>query len=138
MKTRIAVYGSLLSGLGNHRVLGRYLPEGKAVLVGTDKIMGFDLYAVSSFPGIKRNPQLDKTVVVEVYDVDDEALSSVRSLEGYRPGANNTFYDEVIAPTVKHDSVAVYLYMPPIDRRDHVPSGDWRPHRLEMDSRNQW
>ena len=130
MKTRIAVYGSLLSGLGNHGVLGRHIATGNAELVGSTKIKGFKLYPVAgtSFPGINRGTDDDR-VVVELYDVNDNALSSVRSLEGYRPGQSNYFYDEVDAVTEEGDTARVYLYVTDVTNElPEVPNGDWRTY----------
>lgn len=129
-KTRIAVYGSLLSGLGNHGVLGRHIPNGDAELVGTTNIKGFNLYPVAgrSFPGINRGTPDDK-VVVEVYDVNDNALANVRALEGYRVGGRNTFYDEVDAVTDSGYTARVYLYVQDVTNSlPIVPSGDWRTY----------
>ncbi|MCK5788712.1 MAG: gamma-glutamylcyclotransferase [Chlamydiia bacterium] len=128
MRTRIAVYGSLLSGLGNFSVLGRHMPSNDARFIGYDTIQGFDLYAVSSFPGIKRSKELTNTVKVEIYDVSEKALASVRRLEGYRPNTHNTFYDEILTNTVDNGPVSAYLYMPPVQTRDLVSSGDWKAY----------
>ena len=127
-RTRIAVYGSLLSGLGNHDVIKRHIMRGGAEFVAEDTIRGFNLYAVSSFPGIKRHEtDPTKEVKVELYDVDESALRSVRMLEGYNPESDhNTFYDEIETPTDSHGNVKVYLYMPKIYEQDLVEHGDWR------------
>lgn len=129
-KTRIAVYGSLLSGLGNHQVLGRHLQSGDAELIGTTKIKGFKLFPVAgrSFPGINRGTESDR-VVVELYDVKPNALANVRSLEGYTPGGSNYFYDEVDAVTEEGDVARAYLYVDIVgDRLTEVPNGDWRAY----------
>jgi len=128
MKTRIGVYGSLLSGLGNHEVIGRHIKNGDAELVGKTRIKGFKLYPVAgtSFPGINKASEND-TVVVELYDVEDNALADVRMLEGYVPGGNNTFYDEVDAVTEEGDTAKVYLYVSDVSRSMlPIPNGDWK------------
>ena len=124
--TRIGVYGSLLSGLYNHEVLGQYLPTGDAKFIRNDKIKGFQLYRVSSFPGIKYSRDENETVDVEIYDVSDRALRSVRSLEGYHPGENNYFYDEVDAKTESGETIKVYLYVPEVTIGSRIKDGNWR------------
>ena len=128
--TKIGVYGSLLSGLGNHGLLSYQMKEGNAVLVGEDTIKGFDLYAVSSFPGIKRSEDPTKEVKVEIYEVNEIALDRVRGLEGYSPLSDrNTFYDEVQTPSNDHGEISVYLYMPQVHEESLVPNGDWRDYK---------
>jgi gamma-glutamylcyclotransferase (GGCT)/AIG2-like uncharacterized protein YtfP len=138
-KTRIAVYGSLLSGLGNHGTLAQHMHrDGAVTFVGEDRIKGFDLYAVSSFPGIKKAYSMHKSVQVEIYDVDDRALASVRALEGYNPGGHNTFYDEIDAITHNHGTVRAYLYMMDLHNAPHVKDGNWRPYRQQMKEKYGW
>jgi gamma-glutamylcyclotransferase (GGCT)/AIG2-like uncharacterized protein YtfP len=128
--TKIGVYGSLLTGLGNHGLLSRQMEAGNARLVGEDRIKGFDLYAVSSYPGIKRSENPEKEVKVEVYEVNDAALANVRALEGYNPhSSSNFFYDEVQTPTEDHGEISVYLYMPRVREEALVENGDWREYK---------
>lgn len=129
-RINISVYGSLLTELGNHRVLGRHVTSGNASLVGKDEILGFKLYPVAgrSFPGVKRTSVSTDRVKVEVYNVNAEALASVRALEGYRVGGRNTFYDEVVAETVNHGNVSVYKYVPEIGNMEAIENGDWKSY----------
>lgn len=137
--TRISVYGSLLSGLGNHRVIGRHIGE-NATFVGEDVIRGFNLYPVAgtSFPGIKRGHEND-SVVVEVYDVTDVALSNVQALEGYNPNReHNNFYDEVDAESDEYGPTRAYLYMPDVDGLPVIEGGDWRRYRDDNQTKSKW
>lgn len=132
-KTIISVYGSLLAGLGNHGVISQYIRTGEAKFIADDKIKGFDLYAVSSFPGIKRSADTNKLVNVEVYEVEDRALASVRMLEGYREGGSNTFYDEIDVETENNGTVRAYLYMPDVYPQDLVEDGNWMKYKMRGD-----
>jgi len=128
--TKIGVYGSLLSGLGNHGLLRYEMDTGNARLIGNDKIKGFKLYAISSFPGIKRSESEESEVKVEVCEVNNRALDSVRSLEGYNPYIDkNNFYDEIQTQTEDHGEISVYLYMPTVRPENLVEHGDWREFR---------
>ena len=97
---RVFVYGTLKKGYGNHGVMqragGRFVEE--AV------IDGFELYAVSSYPGVIRGKGLVKG---EVYDVPDEGMVHLDRLEGvpylYQPEATIT---------IDGQDVLVYLYQP--------------------------
>lgn len=131
--TKIGVYGSLLSGLGNHGVIGRHVTAGNATLVGEDSITGFTLHPVAgvSFPGIKRGSTSD-VVDVEVYLVNDMALANVRALEGYNPSRTPTFYDEVKAQSSNNGEIDVYLYVRSTST-PAIPSGSWRNYLQNND-----
>lgn len=76
--TKIAVYGTLRKGFGNHRVLG----DSKLIDSGwTNK--KYKLTA-SGIPYVNPNEELSK-IRVEVYEVSDTQLPVVDSLEGYNP-----------------------------------------------------
>jgi gamma-glutamylcyclotransferase (GGCT)/AIG2-like uncharacterized protein YtfP len=119
MEQRIAVYGSLRKGMHNHtliedaKYLGRY--ETKPI---------YNMYAVSTYPGLKL--QGNTSIVMEVYEVDNELLSLVDRLEGYSPHAtNNDFYNRVTINT-PFGLAYTYLYVPDIpEHAQPVYEGDW-------------
>ena len=106
-KHKIAVYGSLLSGLGNHRVLGRHIETNDAKLLGTTNTgPNFSMYSVhDSYPAITKGWG---RVEIEVYEVSDEALESVRMLEGWNP-SNTGYYREEIIKTEFGDAI-IYVF----------------------------
>ena len=71
----------------------------------------------------------DKELVVEVYKVNDAALRSVRSLEGYDPNStDNWFYDEVEVDT-EFGKAKVYEYVSGREGRSLIEEGDWNKYR---------
>jgi gamma-glutamylcyclotransferase (GGCT)/AIG2-like uncharacterized protein YtfP len=82
MSKRIFVYGSLRRGQQANRSLRdcKFLEE--------VTLPGFDMYAVSWFPGIRHNPANEQGVVGELYELPEEdADTLIKNLdyyEGYR------------------------------------------------------
>lgn len=80
---RLFVYGSLRQGEQAHRALRDCKFLGKATL------QGFDLFALTWFPGIKANPKNHEGVVGEVYELpEDKKADLIKHLdyyEGYFP-----------------------------------------------------
>lgn len=108
------VYGSLLRGFGNHRViegakfLGEHVTDGK-----------FTMVSLSSFPGVIENG--DTAIIGEVYEVTDEIFSRLDMLEGYP-----TFYGRKQIKTAYGDA---WIYLLPnsyLTNHSKVASGNWR------------
>lgn len=115
---KVAVYGSLRKGMGNH-----YTLSGAKYLGRFDTKPIFNLYSLGAFPGLK--PKGKSSVVMEVYEVDDEGLKKVDRLEGYNSNSkNNDFYNRVTINT-PFGLAYTYLYMRHVDPTDLVESGDW-------------
>jgi gamma-glutamylcyclotransferase (GGCT)/AIG2-like uncharacterized protein YtfP len=118
----VAVYGSLLAGLGNHRVLRDNDAEHVADGLTVERFAMRDV-ARGSYPGIFEGG--DAPVVVEVYSVDDDGFAALDCLEGYP-----RFYGrrEVVIATDDGDNVVAWIYIMPDDyeQGDLVCSGDWR------------
>lgn len=72
---RVAVYGSLRAGMGNHRLL-----ENAKLVAATKTKPEFKMISVGAFPAVFDG---DDAVVVEVYDVDDYTMQRLDWLEGY-------------------------------------------------------
>lgn len=119
-KHLIACYGSLRKGLGNHEYfLGKstYLGEFK-----TEPI--YNLHSLGGFPGLKENGTT--SVVMEVYEVNDQEANAIDNLEGYVPGSNdNTFYDKKDIDT-PWGVASVYIYVKELLKSSIVQSGDWK------------
>jgi gamma-glutamylcyclotransferase (GGCT)/AIG2-like uncharacterized protein YtfP len=116
---RIAVYGSLRKGMYNHDLLkdakyiGKYFTK-----------PAYNMYAISSYPGIKLGG--GTSVTMEVYEVDDATLDAVNALEGYTPGSKgNDFYNRLSVNT-PYGIAYTYIYIPAIrSNHEKVISGDW-------------
>lgn len=107
LKHLVSVYGSLLKARGNHGVIGRYIPEGKAKLLGESLTPDiFSMYDLGSYPGLETDGV--NRIHTEVYALDDEAFASVRMLEGYREDGKG-LYNETEVDTKWGKSI-IYIY----------------------------
>jgi gamma-glutamylcyclotransferase (GGCT)/AIG2-like uncharacterized protein YtfP len=87
-KQLVAVYGSLLSGLGNHGVIS----DGE--LVSTEVIMlPYQMISLGGFPGLVKSEDEHKALI-EIYEVEADTYRSVEQLEGYP-----SFYDKALVNT---------------------------------------
>jgi len=123
-KHLVAVYGSLRKGLGNHHVIkdGELLGEFKTK-------PEYSLYSLGGFPGLKQEGET--SVVMEVYKVDDSTLKRVNRLEGYDPNSeDNSFYDRVSIDT-PYGEAYTFIFVPSIEGRPFVKSGDWTSYVKE-------
>lgn len=119
-KHLVAVYGSLLSGLGNHRVIQG---ENTEFLGEFTSEPVYSLYSLGGFPGLKENGST--AVKMEVYSVDDDVALDIDCLEGYQEGRPATFYDKKSIET-PWGTASVYIYVDDISEDRLVESGDWK------------
>ncbi len=119
----VFVYGSLLAGLGNHRLLRRHC----ARLVAPAQTInaGWTMLSLGGFPGVVHGGE--DVIYSEVYRVDQDGLAALDRLEGYP-----TFYDreqiEVSALAGEGAPMKVWIYVLQRQVGDEpvVPGGDWR------------
>lgn len=117
---RVVVYGSLRKGLHNHRLLetSKYLGE-------FESEPEFNLYSVGeSYPGLV--PGGTTSVIMEVYEVDDEVAENVDTLEGYYGDEfpEDNFYNKVKMDT-PYGEASSYHYNEDVSDLHLVESGDW-------------
>lgn len=113
--TRVLVYGSLMSGQMNHRVLcgARFVRVAR-----TDAV--FTLVSLGAYPALIAGGAT--SVRGEIYELDDATLARVDRFEGHP-----TFYRREPVPLRGGTSVFAYVLASSITRRhDIVESGDWR------------
>jgi len=114
--TKIAVYGSLLSGLHNHRLLGdSKLLEHKII---TGPYMMVDL---GNYPGLVKSAY-NNSITVEIYEVTKKTFKRLDELESY-PNFYNREYIQCLEDT--------WIYfLNDYDRHvEHlVLSGDWKSY----------
>ena len=81
MDAKVAVYGTLRQGMGNHRLLG------SSELLGTTELKGWKMYPAGlagGFPVIYASEAPEDEIVVEVYECTAETLKGpLDSLEGH-------------------------------------------------------
>lgn len=122
MNHLVAVYGSLREGMHNHRLLER----GDAKLIGEFKTKPeYTMFSLGSFPGVSKKGK--SSIVLEVYEVDDDTLENLDSLEGYRKNnPKESFYIREVIDTPFGES---YIYLTAQRKNtDIVESGDWKKY----------
>lgn len=123
MTTLVFVYGSLLSGFGNHR----RLEAGNAKLVATGRTTErFVMHDMGAFPACVPD-DAGGQILGELYEVDAATLQSLDSLEGYHPELGPGLYDRI---TVDVDGVPALMYVMHACKwsRGTIVSGSWRAH----------
>ena len=116
----IAVYGTLRKGYGNHRLLRAAKPLGNAL------VTGYAMHSLGGFPAI--TPGVG-TVTVELFEVDDQALTACDHLEGHPNWYART-------PATTTTGKACEIYVMPASKLDGrlghntlIASGDWKTCR---------
>jgi gamma-glutamylcyclotransferase (GGCT)/AIG2-like uncharacterized protein YtfP len=130
MSKRIFVYGSLRRGQQANRSLRdcKFLEE--------VTLPGFDMYAISWFPGIRHNPANEQGVVGELYELpEDEAdrdalMKHLDYYEGYNPNHEDTSLFVRRKIDVNGDESIIYLFNKNPEKIQSLPvakveSGDW-------------
>jgi gamma-glutamylcyclotransferase (GGCT)/AIG2-like uncharacterized protein YtfP len=121
MEHRVFVYGTLLRGESNHRLLAG------AELLGAHRTAPcFALYDLGTYPGLTRGGRT--AVLGEVYRVSTADLCRLDRLEDYP-----WLYTRESIPS-PWGPVWVYCYRGRIRNRPLIPSGDWRS--LTRDARS--
>lgn len=114
---KVAVYGTLKKGHGNHRLLLN------AEFLGTQQVEGFIMYDLGAFPGIK--PADGGTVHVEVYEVDDNQMARLDRLEGYNPTYPETGLYNRQQVATQYGDAWIYTYNGNVHEQQHVLNGNW-------------
>jgi gamma-glutamylaminecyclotransferase len=114
-RTRVFVYGTLLAGERNHRLL-----EGARLIAEGRTVAAFTLYNLGGFPGMVAGG--NQAVPGEVYEVDEPALAAMDRLEGHP-----TFYERTSIHLEDGSAVQAYLLRSEqILSSPVIPSGSWR------------
>lgn len=123
---KVAVYGSLLSGLGNHGLLTHH----DAKLLGKETLNGnYKMISLGGFPGVYEvSEEEGSSIEIEVYEVSPPCEKSLDLLEGYRKDDEfNSFYLKRPVET-SYGTTDIYF----INKKWHsnnssaIEQGDWR------------
>ena len=117
-KYLVACYGSLRRGMSNYQY---YLSNSEYKGTFTTE-PEYTLHSLSAYPGLKLNG--NTSVVMEVYEVDEDTLKNLNRLEGYCPGEKSTFYDRIEIDT-PWGKAFTYIYVNELSKDSIVESGDW-------------
>lgn len=126
--TAVFVYGSLMRGFGNHRLLSHADFKAETSLTTTSH----GLTSLGAFPAlIPTDDMIERTVHGELYEVDDYTLDDLDRLEGHP-----TFYErrEVVLDNGRR---AWTYFLKGAHYHDHgvIESGSWR---AERDCGSRW
>lgn len=124
-KDLIAVYGTLRQGCGNHNY---FLSEAtfKGEFLSQPE---YSMFSLGGFPGLKKDG--NTSIVMEVYEVDEEESRAVDGLEGYAPGRPPHFYDKQLIET-PWGTAGVYIYVRNTEGLELIESGDWLNRKKEV------
>lgn len=115
---KVAVYGSLLSGLGNHRLL-----ETSTLVMNAEIAIPFKMIDLGAFPGLVTTEE-NQNITVEIYEVEDDIFARLDRLEGYP-----NFYDRYIIPPIENiNDIWIYFLADDNYQTQVVPSGDWKTY----------
>ena len=115
----IIVYGTLMSGCGNHGFL-----KG-STYCGKIRIKGFSMVSLGSFPAVTETGVSEDSVVGEVYEVDWNTIRRIDRLEGHP-----FFYQRKRIPIQLnvggHNIKEAWIYLQDNPKGTSVSNGDWR------------
>ena len=120
---KVFVYGSLLSGMGNHDILAN-----SKLLGATNSPRRFLMVDLGYFPGVIEDDFMGDSVIGEVYEVDDVTLNRLNRLEGYNEILpSGGMYDRKEIDT-EFGKALIYIYNHSHSASRLVEKGDWRNH----------
>lgn len=126
-KYKIAVYGSLRRGEYNYK--GQELDT--QTYLGTFETEPiFSLYSSGSYPCLKEGGTT--SIVMDVFEVDEDTFKGVNQLEGYR-GAEfeaTNFYNRKMIAT-PFGEAAYFVFNDSVKSMPRVESGDWVQYRAQ-------
>lgn len=126
MKSKVFVYGTLLSGQCNNDVLCN-----ATKLCDATTEQKYRMYTNGGYPMIVRDHDGNGGVIQgEVWEVDSETLKSLDRLEGTASGMYLrdvcTFTDKSKPESKKHPRAFIYVWLRETERLQEITSGDWR------------
>lgn len=117
-KTLVFVYGSLMRGLFNSKLL-----DGSKLLGKHETDPKFKMFNLGMFPGVTGGG--DTPIKGEVYEVDSETLNSLDILEGHP-----TFYKRTKCVQTAWGKASMYILASDMAVDcERVPSGNWHDVR---------
>lgn len=114
---RVFVYGSLMTGFGNNRLL-----EDSRLISPAETLPNYEMVSFGAFPGVI--PGGSTRIIGELWEVDVDTLERLDDLE-----SNGRFYTREIRNLAGPLGTA-WIYLLPREHLDRprVVSGDWREY----------
>jgi gamma-glutamylcyclotransferase (GGCT)/AIG2-like uncharacterized protein YtfP len=119
VKTKVFVYGTLMSGRSNSFLMG------DSRFLGEASVSGYSMYEPSWYPGVTRDP--DGSVLGELYEVNLDTMKKLNELEG-EGSLYELDYADVITGGSLVPGVAIYVYLHDVKKETHVKLANqpWR------------
>lgn len=115
-KHKVAVYGTLRKGFGNHVLLLN------SEFIGQETLsVPYVMHSLGGFPGLVPSDN-NHDIVFEIYNVDDKTLRSLDMLEGYSGDEEWDFYSRTTIDTSVGKALVYYLKE---NDGEIIESGDW-------------
>ena len=111
MASIVFVYGTLIRGQRNHRLLA------DSVFIGSAELDGFAMYDLDYFPGIQ--PEEGSRVKGELFKVDEWTLSALDRLEG--EGYLYVRQEVTVNQSGTPVQALAYVYNKPVDPKRRIP-----------------
>lgn len=128
---KIAVYGSLMKGLHNHK----YFLKNAEYLGQFESEPEFTLFDIGSFPGLKKDGTT--SILMEVYNINKDILKLIDGLEGYNKDAINTSHYKRLIMYTPYGFVFYYVYNASTTNYKEVKEGNWKEYIKEKNKKNE-
>jgi gamma-glutamylcyclotransferase (GGCT)/AIG2-like uncharacterized protein YtfP len=89
--------------------------------IRTQRIRGFEMYDLGSYPAIKHAEE-SKSIVVDIFEISDRAHNYIHCME---TGAG--YYEDEIY--IDNFLCKIFVYKYPTNQSPVIESGDWISHR---------
>lgn len=126
---KVVFYGSLRLNEYNYNAFKNRFGEDNFKYLGTTTIEGYTLHSLGSYPVIIPTQEQNKTVVVDIMELNDSAYEAVKRMElgaGYREINVILNYRNEIRD--RNESIASPIYIMdvlPSYAQEEVEHGDW-------------
>jgi gamma-glutamylcyclotransferase (GGCT)/AIG2-like uncharacterized protein YtfP len=125
---KLFVYGTLLHGEHNHRVL-----EGATLLYTGSKLQAKMYDTGNGYPAIEL--RTGSTIVGDIYEIHDQMWSNLDDLEGYTGNPTTDLYSKEIVNVQTPDGLIeafIYTICDESMKLYEIPSGDWKVYRQSL------
>lgn len=126
-KTNVFVYGTLLKGRSNHRLIA------DCELLGRGTVTGFEMYDLGYYPAIVPG---EGSVLGEVYSVDNETLKKLDFFEG----SGELYIRKTVRVSMEKDDAdaEVYVYLTELERDRESRIWEYQQPYGSSDAEHVW